>query len=118
MMRFYYMNEKDKQIIENIIDFCNRINEYVSYYGNLKEEYLQNQLLQDACSLIIIQLGEQVNKLSNEFKEDHKDIPWNEIIGMRIVHTHHYEKVIDEIVWETIQNDVPHLKRYLEKILK
>jgi uncharacterized protein with HEPN domain len=54
---------------------------------------------------------------SDEFKFEHDFIAWNEIIGMRNVHTHHYESVIDEIVWETLQNDIPELKRYLENLI-
>lgn len=74
--------------------------------------------MQDACALVIIQIGEYVNRLSDEFKAEHPQIPWNEIIGMRNVHTHHYESVIEEIVWETIQNDIPYLKKYLTQILQ
>ncbi|MBO4516579.1 MAG: DUF86 domain-containing protein [Methanobrevibacter sp.] len=36
---------------------------------------------------------------------------------MRIIHAHHYESVIDEIVWETIQNDIPYFREYLEKLI-
>lgn len=106
------MNEKDKQIIESIIFYCTRVLEHVNKFGNMKSEYFSNNLLKDACSLNIIQIGEYVNRLSDEFKFEHDTIAWNEIIGMRNVHTHHYESVIDEIVWETIQNDVPELKEY------
>lgn len=111
------MNEKDKQIIENIIFYCERILNYVNNFGNIKSEYLSNDLLKDACSLNIIQIGEYVNRLSDEFKFKNDYIEWNEIIGMRNVHTHHYESVIDEIVWETIQNDIPELKKYLENLI-
>ena len=112
------MNEKDKQTVKSIIFYCNRIEEHINYFGDLKENYLNNNLLQDACSLSIIQIGEQVNRLSEEFKFEHSDMPWGDIIGMRNVHTHNYESVNDEIVLETLEKDIPKLKDYLEKILK
>ena len=98
-MRFCYMNEKDRQTVENIIRYCDRINSHISYFEKSNETYFENQPLQDACALVIIQIEEYVNRISNEFKEEHPQIPWNEIIGMRNVHTHHYESVIEEIVW-------------------
>lgn len=112
------MNEKDKQSIKTIIDYCNRIQEHVAYFESLNEDFFETPILQDACSLIIIQIGEYVNRLSDDFKMGHESIPWNEIIGMRNVHTHHYEDVINELVWETIQTDIPYLKQYLEKVLR
>ncbi|WP_083405374.1 HepT-like ribonuclease domain-containing protein [Methanobrevibacter olleyae] len=36
---------------------------------------------------------------------------------MRNIHAHNYESVIDEIIWETIQEDIPYLKQYLENVL-
>ena len=116
-MRFYYMNVKDKQNIETIIDYCNRIQEHVTYFESLNEDFFETPILQDARSLIIIQIGKHVNRLSDDFKLSHDTIPWKEIIAMRNVHTHHYEDVINEIVWETIQTDIPYLKQYLEQIL-
>lgn len=44
-------------------------------------------------------------------------MPWSDIIGMRIIHAHNYDSVIDEIVWESIQDEIPQLKEYLEDIL-
>ncbi len=72
---------------------------------NSSENYFENQLLKDACALIIIQIGEYVNRLSDELN------------GMRNVHTHHYDNVIDELVWQTIQNDIPYLEKYLKFVL-
>lgn len=111
------MNEKDKHTIESIIYYCDRMEDHTKYFGDNIEEYRTNNHFQDACSLVIIQIGEFVGRLSDEFRQKHEDIPWNEIIGMRIVHAHNYESVIDEIVWETIKEDIPQLKKYLQKLL-
>ncbi len=36
---------------------------------------------------------------------------------MRIIHAHHYEGIILDLVWDAIKKDVPELKNYIEKIL-
>ena len=111
------MNEKDERIVKLLIEYCNRIEKYLDTYNKSKEDYMNNQLLQDACGMVIIQIGEQVNNLSEEFTKQYDKIPWSDIVGMRIVLAHNYESVIDEIVWETLIDDVPELKEYLENIL-
>ena len=72
---------------------------------------------QDACSLVIIQIGEFVGRLSDEFKDDHPEIPWNDIKGMRNIHAHNYDNVMFDLVWESISEDLPYLKEYLEQLI-
>lgn len=111
------MNEKDKKTVESIIFYCNRMQAHVNRFGNDKEIYLSDIQFQDACSSVIIHIGEFVGRLSDEFKLKYSGIPWSKIVGMRNIHAHNYESVIDEIIWETIQEDVPYLKQYLENLL-
>ena len=100
------MKEKDKRTINIVIHYCNRM-----------EDYLSDKLYQDACALVIIQIGEFVGRLSDEFRDNHQEINWQEIIGMRNIFAHNYEDVIDDIVWDVIQEDIPNLKNYLENLV-
>ena len=93
------MKEKDKRTINIVIHYCNRMEDY------------------DACALVIIQIGEFVGRLSDEFRDNHQEINWQEIIGMRNIFAHNYEDVIDDIVWDVIQEDIPNLKNYLENLV-
>ena len=111
------MKDNDKRVIERLIYYCNRLHEHVSVFGNSKEEYIANKQYQDACSLVIIQLGEQVGRLSQEFKDEHDDIDWDGIKGMRNIHTHDYDNVMFDIAWESITEDAPYHKKYLEKLI-
>lgn len=57
----------------------------------------------------LFQIGETVNSLSEECKEEIKDVPWHRIYGMRNVIAHGYEKVNDDRIWDTIKEDIPDL---------
>jgi uncharacterized protein with HEPN domain len=59
-------------------------------------------------------IGEAANNMPEEFKKEHSDIPWNEIIGMRNKVIHEYFGVDEDILWKTIKEDIPELK---EKII-
>lgn len=62
-------------------------------------------------------IGEAAYMLSLEFKEKHREIPWNDIIRMRHVLVHGYATVHPELLWHTALVDVPLLKKQIEEIL-
>lgn len=46
----------------------------------------------------IVVIGEAANRLSDNFRCQHPNIPWKEIIGMRNILAHQYDKVdADEV---------------------
>lgn len=63
-------------------------------------------------------IGEAVNKLPTDFKLKYKDIPWQKMIGMRNKVIHEYFGVDWEILWQTVKEDMPELKKFLDKITK
>lgn len=68
--------------------------------------------------MIFIQIGEFVGRLTDEFKEENPAIPWQAIKSMRNKNAHNYDHIMYSIVWESIQEDIPELKCYLENILR
>ncbi len=62
-------------------------------------------------------IGEAASKVSKEVQDEHKQIPWMEIIAMRNRLIHAYFDVDLDRVWDTIQDDLPQLIVALEKII-
>lgn len=62
-------------------------------------------------------IGEAASKVSEEFKSENKNIPWNDITSMRNRLIHAYFDVNLDIVWQTIKTDLPDLIKALEKIV-
>lgn len=69
-------------------------------------------ILPNAVAMCLMQIGELTNKLSQEFKDDHKEIPWRAIRGMRNMIAHEYGNIDEETVWETAENGTNDLKRF------
>ncbi len=65
----------------------------------------------------ILLIGEAVSRLTEEFKDDHPDIEWGEIVGMRNRLIHGYEKIRWNMVWDAIQQDVPALLAYITPLI-
>ena len=61
----------------------------------------------------LIQIVENIKKLSDEYKKEHNDIEWNDIIGFRNRIVHDYGKTDYSIVYEVVSTDLPVLKKSL-----
>lgn len=65
----------------------------------------------------LVNIGEMVNRLSEQFREKHSSFLWHQIIGMRNQIAHGYFEIKASEVWETTINDVPELKKQIKAIL-
>ena len=79
-------------------------------------KFSKNNLVIDAIVRNLEVIGEAAKNISVKFKDEYKDIPWNEIAGMRNIIVHEYFNVDLEILWKTIQQDIPKLKKAIKKI--
>ena len=91
--------------IDKIIEYTHKI----SY-----EEFIDDEQLIDAVLFRLIQIVENIKKLSDEFKKRHNDIEWNDIIGFRNRIVHDYGKTDYSIVYEVVSTDLPVLKKSLK----
>ncbi|MBX9789027.1 MAG: DUF86 domain-containing protein [Pirellulales bacterium] len=62
-------------------------------------------------------IGEAAARLSQATRDQHPEIPWTQIIGMRHRLIHGYDAIDLDIVWQTIQMDLPPLVAALEAIV-
>ena len=76
------------------------------------KRFENDEILQDAIMRRIQIIGEAARKVSEKFKEEHPEIPWYEIFGMRNKLVHEYFRVIPEKVWEAVAQDIPALNRF------
>lgn len=58
-------------------------------------------------------IGEASSHLPIEIQEQYPDVPWSMMKGIRNILAHEYFGVDLEIVWKTVQDDLPILKKRL-----
>lgn len=102
---FYYI-EKISEDLSFIIEHMREVN---------KEEFAKNEVLQDSMMFRLIQISESAKKLSDDYKLEHKMVPWTAMYGLRNRIVHDYGNVDLRIVYDTLKNDIPEL---LERILE
>ena len=113
---------KDKQrlidYLQHILEAIARIQRYIDDVDEIT--FLDNELIQDAVIRNIEVIGEasrNVNKYYPEYTEQHANIPFAVAYEMRNALAHGYFKVDLEIVWRTIERDLPELEMMIESLL-
>jgi uncharacterized protein with HEPN domain len=100
--------------IEHIRDAVNNILEFTE--GCAEEDFKNDKKTFSAVVRMLEIIGEATSKLTQEFKDQYPDIPWQDMKDMRNKLIHEYFTVDAEIVWELLQEDIPDLKEQLEEI--
>lgn len=107
---------KEKGILLYIINYCNRIE---SKLGSTSYEvFLADSDLKDIVSFNILQIGELVKNLSDDFLKRYPNMPWKDIKGMRDRVAHGYGTIDLYEVWKTATNDIKPLREFCEQTIK
>lgn len=75
-------------------------------------------LVLDAVVRQLAIIGEAVAALPAALLADSPDIPWQDIAGMRILLDHHYHRVDPDVVWNTVDEDLPPLEQAVRGMLE
>jgi uncharacterized protein with HEPN domain len=106
---------RDEQL--RLLDILDAIDRTISYVeGMTYDDFLADRKTQDAVTRNIEIIGEAVRTLSEDFRECHADIPWNEIVAMRNVIVHQYFGILPDVVWDVIKNELPVLRSQIAKL--
>ncbi|MBI4558273.1 MAG: DUF86 domain-containing protein [Candidatus Hydrogenedentes bacterium] len=63
-------------------------------------------------------IGEAARLIPEDIKSAHPNVPWNQMIRMRNVLVHEYDKIDLEIVWSTATKDLPVVLPKLKAVLE
>jgi len=104
--------------LRHILEAIERIDEYV---GDMTELcFLDDRRTQDAVIRNFEVIGEACRNLVKnhaEFVDQNATVPWNFAWEMRNALAHGYFKIDFELVWKTIQTDLPILAQQVRELL-
>jgi len=75
--------------------------------GKAKEEFFKDTQCQDAVIRRLEIIGEAAGRVSVATTTKFPNLPWKKMVSMRNIMIHEYEDVDLDIVWDTVQNDLP-----------
>jgi uncharacterized protein with HEPN domain len=109
------MNKNDTVYLSHILDAINQIEIYTT--GLSYHQFSQNRLIQDGVIRQLEIIGEATRSLSGEFRAQHSDLPWQQIVGLRNRLIHAYFDINLGIIWDIIRTDIPPLKSEISGLL-
>ena len=102
--------------IRHILDTIAKIRVYTA--GMSLETFSANDLVVDAVLRNFMVIGEATRHIPIHVTTAYPQIPWRLMQDMRNVVVHDYPNVSLQVVWETIQNDLPLLLGPLRHLLE
>ncbi|NCN87602.1 MAG: DUF86 domain-containing protein [Candidatus Pacebacteria bacterium] len=109
------MKKTDSVYLEDILGAMKKVDQFLS--GMSFVDFEQDDRTQFAVFHALEVIGEAANRLSTDFIEENTDFPIRESVGMRNFIIHGYDQIRLDIVWKTIENDLPKLREKVENIL-
>lgn len=104
----------DLAYIEHIIQAIEKIQVYTKDMS--RADFNKNEMAQDAVIRNIEIIGEAVKNISEGLKSAYYEIPWRAMAGMRDKLIHDYLGTDIDVVWKTIEKDIPELEKLIRKI--
>ncbi|MEO0539018.1 MAG: DUF86 domain-containing protein [Cyanobacteria bacterium P01_A01_bin.123] len=110
------MSQRDDRVyIGHMLDIANKAIGFVE--GLERKDFDNNELLRLSLTHLLQVIGEAARRVSPDFRANYPTIPWKAVVGMRSKVVHDYLDVDEDVVWDTIKNDLPFLIIELEKIM-
>ncbi len=96
--------------LDHMLDAAGQVCAYLE--GMDKKAFLDDKRTQQAVILNIVILGEAATKLLKDYEpflDQHPDVPWRSMKGMRNRIAHGYFDINLDVVWDTAQTALPEL---------
>jgi len=102
--------------LRDIVEACDQVLSFVK--GMSASELLASELHKAAILQKLTVIGEAAARLPTTFREAHTEVEWRDIVAFRNIVVHAYFAVQWDIVWATVKDDVPQLRRQVLEILQ
>jgi uncharacterized protein with HEPN domain len=109
------MKLDDKARLEHILESAK---DAISFLGCMTEDELaQNRMALQAIVRSVEIIGEAASQLTPEFRRKNNHVPWAQIVGMRNRLIHAYFDIDHELVFSTVQADIPILVDQIKHLI-
>lgn len=102
--------------LEDIQVACKKILIYTA--GMTLEQFKNNEMAYDAVMRNLEILGEAVKNIPEDVRQQHTQIEWRKMAGLRDIVIHRYFGINNELIWDVITNKLEPLLRQVEQILE
>lgn len=110
------MRNKEYNSISKMIEYIDRATKYTN---NLTfEDFSNDEKTIDATIFAISQIGELIKNIGKDFQNEHSNIQWHILKGLRNRIVHDYEGINLKLIWTIVKVDIINLRKDLQAILE
>ncbi len=110
------MRDDDRVRILHMIDAAESLEQFAA--GRGREDLDTDRMLLFAIVRAIEVVGEAASKVTDETQDASTGIPWASIVGMRNRLIHGYFDIDRDVVWKTVPEEIPELRRSLKVLVE
>lgn len=111
--------ERDPAHLWDMLDAARAIVEFTKDLA--LEEFLAPEIDREITRLAVEReleiLGEAARRVSSRFRKDHPEIPWKDIVGLRNVISHEYDKVNYAEIYRIVHERIPELITLIDPLV-
>jgi uncharacterized protein with HEPN domain len=107
---------RDELFLLDMLEAADRIASRIA--GRDPASVTADEDLQDVILRRLTVIGEAAGQLSEDLRSRHPEVPWKQAIGLRHRVTHGYFGLDWAIIWKTITQDLPVLRRKVADVLR
>lgn len=102
---------------ERLLDIQEAIARIERYGARGRAVFEQDELIQTWIIHHLQIIGEAVRSLAAAYQQQHPEVPWSQMTGMRNILVHHYFGIDVAVVWAVVERDLPILSRQVAALL-
>jgi uncharacterized protein with HEPN domain len=106
---------RDSALLLDMVIAARKIQQFSQ--GLTREGFQSDDTHQFAIMHAIQIIGEAARCVSPEYKQQHPEVPWRRIVGMRHHLVHEYFDIDVEEVWKVVETDIPALLPVIESLV-
>ena len=107
------MNQRDKAVLQKIVEEAAVLTQILD--GVDESAFLANDEKMRATCMTLINIGELIKNLTDDFRKSQQQIPWKDMAGLRDVTAHGYFTLRMPDIWIFVATELP---AYIESIKK
>ena len=108
-------SDREKDWLEDILEVIQMIEEFVK--GMELADFQDDPKTRYAVVHALLIISEASRRLSDAVKKRHPDIPWRDVANSGNIYRHQYHSINDRMIWKTVTDRLPPLKRAIKKEL-
>lgn len=106
----------DQYRLRRISELGTQLSRVIAERGITREDLLNDFEIQWLITTPLFNIGEQTNRLSRQLTEQHPEIPWAEISGLRHRLAHDYEGTNWTMIAEVVFDELPTFIGQIEEL--